>query len=248
MGKQQNKVFIGVPVYGAVDIHFFDALLKFIGASKDFNHSLNYVCGDSLVSRARNTLTMDFLKSDCTHLLFIDSDLVFSLEQIQRIISHGEDIVGGFYPKKKDGPCELVYNPLIPAATMDARRLTEVRYIGTGFMCIARRVFEKMIEELGDELIFKVDTKEKVGFDFWPVGVYKYADGARRYLSEDWYFCQRAIDLGFKIYGDNGIALKHSGNAVYPLKSQEAPLFSVPSETVAPVNAVAAQSPAMAAA
>jgi hypothetical protein len=248
MGNQQTKVFIGVPVYGSVDVHFFAALMDFIKAAKDFPHTLHYVAGDSLVSRARNTITMEFLKSDCTHLLFIDSDLVFSIDQIKRLISHGESIIGGFYPKKKDGAPELVFNPTIPPTPMDSRRLTEVRYIGTGFMLIAREVFEKMIAELGDDIVFKVDTKEKVGFDFWPVGVYKYADGSRRYLSEDWYFCQRALDLGFRIFGDNGIMLKHSGNALYPLKSQEAALFSVTPETAEPVNAAATPSPAVAAA
>jgi len=231
MGKT-IKPFLAIPIFASIDIHFFASLMAFIKDAKDFSYGISYVCGDSLVSRARNTLSMEFLKSDCTHLLFLDSDLVFSLEQIKRVLSHDEDIVGGFYPKKKDGAPELVFNPTIPPTPMDSRRLTEVRYMGTGFLCISKKVFEKMISELGDEIIFKLDGKEKVGFDFWPVGVYKFSDGTRRYLSEDWYFCQRAIDLGFKVYGDNGILLKHSGNAVYPLESQEAALLHVEQKPV----------------
>lgn len=220
-----TKLFIGVPVYGSIDCHFFDAWPKFEDAAAHLDYVRFFQFGDSLVSRARNSMTMEFLKTDCTHLLFIDSDLVFSVEHVDRILSHDEDIVGGFYPKKKDGYPELVFNPTIPPSPMDERRLTETRYMGTGFLCIKRRVFERMISELGDELVFKVDSQEKVGFDFWSVGVYKFKDGSRRHLSEDWYFCQRAIDLGFKVYGDNGILLKHSGNAVYPLKTQEPELL-----------------------
>lgn len=225
LAKSRN-VFIGVPVFGGVDVNFFDSMMKFVQTKDQLQCKIAVVAGDSLVARARNVLTTEFLKSDCTHLLFIDSDLVFSSEHVARILSHDEDIVGGFYPKKQQGPPELVFNTLLPPAPMDARRLTPVRYIGTGFICVKRRVFEKMIEEMGDDLIFEVDgRKGKISFDFWPVGVYKYKDGTRRYLSEDWYFCQRAIDLGFTVYGDNAIILKHSGSALYPLKTQEAELF-----------------------
>lgn len=225
----EKRVFIGIPVFNQVDVHFFDSVMKFAQHNSDkVSCKIAVVAGDSLVPRARNTLTMEFLKQqDCTHLLFIDSDLIFSGDQIERLLSHDVDIVGGFYPKKQQGNPELVFNTLTPPAPMDSRRLTPVKYIGTGFMCVKRCVFEKMIEELGDEIIFKVDGQEnKFGFDFWPVGVYKYPDGTRRYLSEDWYFCQRAIDLGFTVYGDNGVLLKHSGSAVYPLKTQEQQLFS----------------------
>ncbi len=225
LAKQRN-VFIGVPVFNGVDVHFFDSMMKFVQAKGELQCKIAVVAGDSLVARARNVLTMEFLRSDCTHLLFIDSDLIFSADHVARLLSHDEDIVGGFYPKKQQGRAELVFNTLIPPAPMDERRLTPVRYIGTGFICVKRRVFEKMIEEMGDQLIFEVDgQKGKTGFDFWPVGVYKYKDGTSRYLSEDWYFCQRAIDLGFKVYGDNAILLKHSGAAVYPLATQEQELF-----------------------
>ena len=225
MGKN-IKPFLAVPTYGPIDVHFFAALQDFTKAAKSYDYELKFLYGDSLVARARNSLTMEFLASDCSHLLFIDSDLVFSLDQIKRILSHNEHVVGGFYPKKQQGPVEFVFNCNEPPSPMDERRLTPVKYMGTGFLCVSRHVIETMIEKLGDDIIFKVDQKDiKFAFDFWPVGVYKFKDGTRRYLSEDWYFCQRAIDLGFTVYGDNAICLKHSGGAVYPLATQEEGLF-----------------------
>lgn len=222
-----KKLFIGVPVFAHVNVHFFDALIKFLQQPHSFKFQLACVAGDALVTRARNNLTVEFLKSDCTHLMMIDSDLVFSAEQIERLVAHNEDVVAGFYPKKKDGPeCELVYNCFNPPKPTDHRRLISVRYMGTGFMLIRRNVIEKMVSEMGDELIYEVDGHPgKFGFDFWPVGVYKYQDGNRRYLSEDWYFCQRCLDLGFNVYGDTGVMLKHSGTAIYPLLCQQEKLF-----------------------
>jgi len=248
--KAGTKVFIAVPIFNDVDVHFFDSMMKFIKSSDDLDCKVAVVAGDSLVPRARNVLTMEFLKSDCTHLMFIDSDLVFSAEQVSRLLSHDVDIVGGFYPKKQQGRPEMVFNTLNPPAPMDERRLTPVKYIGTGFMCAKRKVFEKIIEEMGDDLIFQVDGKPgKFNFDFWSVGVYAYKDGTRRYLSEDWYFCQRAIDLGFTVYGDNGVVLKHSGRAVYPLQTQEPQIFGrLPTSDAAKSAALPASPPCKAAA
>jgi hypothetical protein len=217
------KVFIAVPVLFNVDPNFFSAMISFIVDRPPFDYQLGRLVGDADISRARNNLTMGFMKSNCTHLLFVDSDLIFSADQIERLIGHNEDIVGGFYPKKKqtDVP-EWVCNVKPSPEKMDPRRLTEVNYMGTGFLCIRRNVIEKMLEVLGDELVYAVDENPgQFGFDLWRRGVYKYPDGNRRYLTEDWYFCQTAIDLGFKVWGDNSVILKHSGNAIYPLESQE---------------------------
>lgn len=239
----KKKLFIGIPIYGGVDPNFMLCLMKLVS---DFSVScvVRPCIGDSLVSRARNSLTREFLDSDCTHFLQIDSDLVFSNEHIKRILSHDEDIVGGFYPKKKQGDVELVCNSLSPQPPMDSRRLTPLKYIGTGFLCVSRRVFEKMIDELAEDILYVSDSGEKrIEYDFWKVGVYKFPDGTRRYLSEDWYFCQKALDLGFTVWGDNGVLLRHSGHALYPLKTQESQIFSKSPATAAADMTAGADSP-----
>lgn len=224
-----KKLFIGLPIYFSIDPHFFKSALKLM-AEFPVNCRIQPLIGDSLIPRARNSLSRMFLESDCTHILMIDSDLVFSNDHIKRILSHGEDIVGGFYPKKKEGGIELVCNALDPQPAMDEqRRLTPLKYIGSGFICISRRVFEKMIEVYGEQIEYTLDERRDVKeWDFWSVGTYTFPDGSKRYLSEDWYFCQRALNLGFKVYGDNGITLRHSGSAVYPLQYQleTQPIFS----------------------
>lgn len=243
----KHKVFIGIPIYGGVDPHFFMCAMKLM-AEFSVNCQVRLVVGDSLVSRARNLLTAQFLNSDCSHMLMIDSDIKFTNEDIKRISTHGEDIVGGFYAKKKEGDGELVINTLDPQPEMDSdRRLTQVKYIGTGFLCVSRQVIDKMLAVYGDEIMYVSDSDGRtIEYDFWPVGVYKFPNGYRRYLSEDWYFCQRALDLGFKIYGDNGILLQHSGNALYPLSYQRNTLFrrvpaNATSDSVPPVSLSPAQ-------
>jgi hypothetical protein len=225
----KQKLFLALPVYGQLEVFFTQCLVKLL-TDPPCEISVRMNPGDSLVSRARNSLTADFLESDCTDLVFIDSDIIFSGEHVRRLLGHDVDIVGGFYPKKQEGPIAWVCNgclgeerPILPSG------LQEVRYMGTGFLRVKRHVFEKMIESW-PEMEYKPDHRERREWDFWSVGVYRNAGAGRtgetpvppgRYLSEDWYFCQRWLDLGGKVWGDTGIVLKHVGQAVYPLRSQE---------------------------
>lgn len=218
-----NRVMVAVPMYGGVEPFFVESLLRLV-SFPSCDITIRTVPGDSLVARARNTLAADFLRSDCSHMLFIDSDLVFSPEHVARIVAHKEDLVGGFYPKKYDSEeVQWVCNALEDRETTPREDgLQEVRYMGTGFLRIARTVLEQMAEAY-PELAFHPDTTpENTDYDFFSTGVYRKRgqEGPGRYLSEDWYFCQRWLDLGGKVWGDTKIILKHVGHAVYPLKSQ----------------------------
>ena len=224
-----NSLFIGVPVYGGMEPLFVKSLIKFM-LNPPVSPTLDFKVGDSLVARARNALTMDFLKTECTHLLFIDSDLVFSGEQVARLLAHNKEIIGGFYPKKTDGPVQWVCNGMDGKLAPEADGLQELRYIGTGFMLVHRNVFERMIAAYGGVMAYHPEhSPQSVEYDFWSVGPYRYSDGGCRYLSEDWFFCQRWLDLGGKVWGDPHVILKHVGQAVYPLKTQVPDLTAKPS-------------------
>lgn len=166
--------------------------------------------GDSLVSRSRNVLAAEFLKTDCTHLLFIDTDLIFSPDHVARLVSHDKDIVCGLYPKKQR-KLAWVCN-MIAGEEANENGLQRIKYAGTGFLMIHRRVFESMIAA-HPEIAYNPDAEEEGSkWDLFPVGVYK-----KRYLSEDWFFCQRALDLGFDVWADTRVILKHVGEMIYPV-------------------------------
>lgn len=229
------NVFVAVPCYGNVPADFMLCMMR-MQANPPCNLTIKMVIGDSLVARARNTLAAEFIKcSDCTHILFLDSDLIFSSEQIKRLVDHNEDLCAGFYPKKQDGDLAWVCNAKLHANSPDARGLQEMRYMGTGFLLIKRIVFEKMIASIGSAIEYHPDGRTaETEWDFFAVGPHKTADGYSRYLSEDWYFCQRWLDLGGKVYGDTKIIAKHIGHAVFPLRSQMDALIRLqtpPSET-----------------
>lgn len=233
--KCARSVFMATTALWSIDPHFFQCCLKvqqeLLIKAATGNSVINgrfpeLYAGESPVGRSRNALVAQFLASDCTDILFIDSDLIFSAHQIERIVLHGEDVVGGSYMLKAQGTPRICCNPKTGISTPQENGLMEVSYVGTGFLRIRRHVFEKMVEKFGEEMWYKTDDgKNQLQHDFFQMGIYKYADGTRRWLSEDWYFCQRCQDMGVKVYCDMNILLGHSGNAVYPLDTQVAFLY-----------------------
>jgi len=213
------KLFIGLPVAQKIDVQFMQCLTA-LQKERPCEIELHYKQGDG-IGRSRNILTAEFLKSDCTHLLFIDCDLIFSAEQIARLLSHDLPIVHGFYPKKQEGPVAWVVNAWPGNPEPSASGLVPVRYAGTGFLLIERQVFERMAIAY-PAIQYREDYgKNEIAHDFWSMGVYREKpEDEGRYLSEDWYFCQRWLDLGGRIYGDTHVILRHIGIAIYPLQTQ----------------------------
>jgi hypothetical protein len=207
---------------------------------------VRFLAGESLVPRARNDCAAEFLKTDCTHLVFIDADVGFQPTDVVHLVGSGLDLVAGVYPRKRinwpsvadaagrgasvaDLPQaaahfvvglkeEDVARNHFPIIEIRGRRYLEVRDAPTGFMCIRREVLVRMIEAFGDVMRYTSDdddpaTRGEVRYDFFPIGpAPDPADPARRrYLSEDYAFCQRWQTIGGKIHVDLGADLSHTG-------------------------------------
>jgi hypothetical protein len=216
------KLFLGLPVYGAYNAHFVHSMFALI-AQRPCPMVIRPCVGDSLVARARNRLCAQFLASDCTHMLQLDTDLIFSPEHIAKLIAHAEagiDIIAGLYPKKQK---ELgwVCNVLDQPEPDRPDGLQRVKYAGTGCLMVSRAVLLAMINQ-HPEIEYDPDEGDESGVkhDFFATGVRAF-EGRRRYLSEDWMFCQRALDLGFDILMDTTVILKHVGEMIYPLQDVE---------------------------
>lgn len=106
----------------------------------------------------------------------------------------------------------------VPGNGQILNNLLEVAYIGTGFMMIKRHVFEKMIAgpyantKYVDDIGMLVGHERDNAYCLFNADVH-YDEQLKgpRYLSEDYLFCKRWLDMGGKIYVDVTIDLTHIG-------------------------------------
>lgn len=189
------KLFIATPMYGGQcagmyckSIADLAALATHYGLPLQFHFLFN----ESLITRARNYCCDEFLRSDATHMIFIDSDIGFNPHDVIALLvlaiqNKHFDVVGGPYPKKciswekiklavdkgiaDENPQVLenyvgdyVFNPKQGTTQIQLNMPTEVSEIGTGFMLFDKRVLEKY-KDAYPELTYKPDHVRTKEFD-----------------------------------------------------------------------------------
>ena len=186
---RKNKLFVATPMYGGM------AHGLYIKSSLDLQTTMNkygietkfsFLFNESLITRARNYLVDEFLRSDHTHLLFIDSDIHYNPQDVLACMALDKDVIGGPYPKKSINwgnvaqaarshpnmePKELeqlvgeyVFNVVKGTKQFTVTDPLEVMEIGTGFMMVKREVFEKMEKEY-PMIRYKPDHVGQANFD-----------------------------------------------------------------------------------
>lgn len=205
-----------------------------------------YLFNESLITRARNYCVDEFMRSGATHLMFIDSDIGFQPNDVLALMGlqteeSDYDVIGGPYPKKciswekiklavdkgvadKDPNIldrfvgDYVFNPRTTQREIPIGRPVEVMELGTGFMMIRRRTFEKY-NETYPELSYKPDHVRTEHFD-GSREIHAYFDCiidpvSKRYLSEDYNFCYHVEKMGLKVWLCPWMQLQHVGSYIF---------------------------------
>lgn len=212
------KIFIATPSHD----HKFHAgyvysLLRLV-ATQRYELRISKV-GGAGVARARNNMAEEFLAARTAagepydYYFAIDADITFEPDHVARILAHDLPIVCGLYSLKQHNVAWCI-NTLADSIPDDEAGRQKVAASGTGFMCIKREVFERMILAY-PEIAYTDDLEEargRVRWDFFSMGVHK-----GRYLSEDWFFCHRARELGYDVWVDTTFHLMHEGIIGFPI-------------------------------
>lgn len=245
---RKNKIFVATPMYGGTCTgQFAKGTSDLAKLSTEYGMTVDffYLFNESLITRARNYLVDEFLRSDFTHLMFIDSDIGFNPNDViaLSVIANepGKDIVCAPYPKKciswekikravdkgfadKD-PNQLeayvgdyVFNPTQNTTQIRLDEPVEVLEGGTGFMMIPRETLVKY-QQAYPHLMYRPDHVRTEHFDgsreimaFFDTVI---DPDTKRYLSEDYMFCQYAQNIGLKTWLCPWMNLNHTGSYTF---------------------------------
>ena len=245
--KNKNiQIFLGLPMYGCMlsEVTFHGILqLQAWAAHHQIKLRIQTMGNESLVCRARNTLVgmmMDQKEFIATHMLFIDADIGFQPQNIERLVCADKDVVCGIYPRKCHHWDQVIdavkQNPNISEEEVHAKSLgfninidnadevsvqhgyCKVNEAATGMMLVKRQVFKKMMKAFperkynSDQIINGNPYRSENAYNLFDVGIY---GKHKRYLSEDYYFSRLWQELDGEIWADITLPLSHFGATTF---------------------------------
>jgi hypothetical protein len=148
----------------------------------------------SIVAEARNNGVEEARDSGAEYLLFLDSDMVFPLTLLHRLLLHRKDIVGAIYTRRQP-PYSLLGKTLASQPNPDASGLVEMARLPTGCMLIRMTVFDALSKPY---FYFGINPDQGT------------------LLGEDYAFCDAARAAGFHIWADLNLSqdIGHIGQHV----------------------------------
>jgi hypothetical protein len=236
-----TRVHMCMPCYGGqLTESTFMSYIKWANTARQLglDWTVETMTNESLISRARNTLTAKFLHTkESTHLMFIDADIGWEPWHLLVMLDAQKDVIGGLYPMKSL-PIKWCVNG-IPGQPEPAAgdNLIEVSKTGTGFMLIKRDVFEKLDAHPATKP-FKNDIGLDPALDPYMKTYFDTAVREGRYYSEDWTFCENWRDIGGQVWVDKRVLLRHTGTYTFAHDAQEKLVQDFAALINPPTNAV----------
>ncbi len=191
---KKDKVFIGIPAFEA-QVHTDLVGVIFMWAHK-FKIDLLFCNGATPLHAARNVIVEAFLKTNCSHLFFIDDDVIPPEPTLGKLLEADKDIIM---------PATLMIKPIGPDAMLPCPQsmkkvegteaykpfygegVAEVDTIGGAAFLVKREVFES----------------EPYKFHF------TYYDNGARKKGADVCFSEDMKKRGYKLYADFDLACRH---------------------------------------
>ena len=230
-------ILIGTPCYGGLVTHvYLQSILKLMMAPRPgVRLGLITAAHDSLITRARNSIVAGFLDTaHATHLMFIDADIGFAPEHVDRLLGFDEDLVAGMYPVKeldwpeiarqahgdpseerlREAGLHFVGVPLPKSEREERSGFVTGKYAGTGFMLIRRAAIVRLTLAYPETKYHRMQTfpaPRKQSDHQYNLFDCMIDPETGTYLSEDFTFCHRWRKIGGKVWLDTESQLRHVG-------------------------------------
>lgn len=193
------RLLIAIPVYDKIPYEFMQSLTKLVMHLKDEKIRFDVeIIGGTLIYVARDKLAGKAINEGYTHMLWLDSDMVFTPDLVEDLMFSGKDFVTGVYHSRHTPYVSCIFKSI----SLDSLERYDTDYpkdtfevAGCGFGCVFINV----------DILRAVNIN--YGTCFLPM----------KSFGEDLAFCKRATDLGYHIYCEPGAILGHVGHVtIYP--------------------------------
>jgi hypothetical protein len=148
----------------------------------------------TLLPEMRNALARQAIEMDATHILWLDNDMIFPEDTLERLIKHGKPIVAAGYSQRKEPAKPVASKDGVWVYTEDdSAGIEPVDSIGMGVMLVETAVYEHL-----DMPWHCVGWNQQKG----------------TVVGEDVYFCRKAKDIGAETFIDHDLT-KEIGHIGY---------------------------------
>ena len=185
------KIGIGLPTNRGIKPKTLQSILELI-AHNSYDYSILVSTEGFNTAENRTWLTAKLAKEGCTHILFLDDDMIYPPDALERLLSHDKDIVGAKYHNRRGG--EKGGEVIEYLENRSDTELFECIALGGGLLLVKSEVFRKVPQPW-----------------FW----YKIAPSGMVMMSNDWFFCEKARESDYKIWCDPTIKPGHIGLKEY---------------------------------
>lgn len=240
------KVVIGIPHLGDIPGYFLDSVVGLSAPPGSWVTRAEHMPVDV----ARNTIVKAALSDpEMTHLFFMDADMQFPSDALLRLVERDVDVIGGTYFARTESPhphtykfhhedtdegCPLgwtenhdrgrYYQPLVKQFAKYLKRHKKFADLAGAIVLPDSKDAVVKADALGTGcMLIKRGVLEAVGYPWFRC--HDLSGGG-----EDFFFCDRAKELGFGIYGDFSVQCQHEYRHIWMERQDFARRFHVGQE------------------
>jgi hypothetical protein len=219
--KYGGKIVLVIPSYASTVLgQNLPALTKL----HDLGVALSCVGGQSLICRLRSWIATQF-SEQFEQIVWVDSDIIFTAEDVIELIEEPGEIVSGLYPKRamdqgwactpvEDANFESSLDRTPPPDRVGLKGYVhECAGVGFGFVRTSSAIFPRIAEV--NQLLKSPDGVTPF---FLPA-----LNMEGKYIGEDYAFCMRALAAGYRVWVRGDIIVTHRGEMDFTAETAGAP-------------------------
>jgi hypothetical protein len=195
--SRSGKVIIAVPSGDMVHAQFAQCLADLGHHCRELDLA-TVSCRSSIVAQARNIGVAKAQERGADWLLFIDSDMTFPPDSLERLLAHDKDVVGAIYVKRVP-PHTPLGIAVSPPEVEGPHGLLEMLRLPTGMLLIRMAVFQRLSR---------------------PYFRFAVNEATQEVVGEDYVFCDHVRAAGLRLWCDCDLSreIGHLGQQIFRLE------------------------------